>query len=120
LRPGNVALEEFKTPATDRIIRGGDDDKAGGCEQVATGWYRTDVEYESECEEVEIDTRNEKINYKVREHSHAKIPAIFVLGNREAEERTVAVRRLGGKQQAILALDEAIHRLGKEAVLPDG
>ena len=69
---------------------------------------------------VEIDTRNEKINYKVREHSHSKIPAIFVLGNREAEERTVAVRRLGGKQQEILALDEAIHRLVKESVLPGG
>ncbi len=69
---------------------------------------------------VEIDTRNEKINYKVREHSHAKIPAIFVVGNREAEERTVAVRRLGGKQQEILALDEAIHRLVKESVLPSG
>ncbi len=69
---------------------------------------------------VEIDTRNEKINYKVREHSHSKIPAIFVVGNREAEERTVAVRRLGGKQQEILALDEAIHRLVKESVLPGG
>jgi threonyl-tRNA synthetase len=69
---------------------------------------------------VEVDTRNEKINYKVREHSHSKIPAIFVLGNREAEERTVAVRRLGGKQQEILALDEAIHRLVKESVLPGG
>ncbi len=69
---------------------------------------------------VEIDTRNEKINYKVREHSHSKIPAIFVVGNRESEERTVAVRRLGGKQQEILALDEAIHRLVKESVLPSG
>ncbi len=69
---------------------------------------------------VEIDTRNEKINYKVREHSHSKIPAIFVVGNREAEEGTVAVRRLGGKQQEILALDEAIHRLVKESVLPGG
>jgi threonyl-tRNA synthetase len=69
---------------------------------------------------VEIDTRNEKINYKVREHSHSKIPAIFVVGNREAEERTVAIRRLGGKQQEILALDEAIHRLVKESVLPGG
>ena len=69
---------------------------------------------------VEIDTRNEKINYKVREHSHAKIPAIFVVGNREADEKTVAVRRLGGKQQEILALDEAIHRLVKESVLPSG
>jgi len=69
---------------------------------------------------VEIDTRNEKINYKVREHSHSKIPAIFVVGNREAEERTVAVRRLGGKQQEILALEEAIHRLVKESVLPGG
>ena len=64
------------------------------------------------------DVRNEKINYKIREHSQAKIPAILVVGAREAEEGTVAIRRLGGKQQEILALDEAIHRLWEEATPP--
>ena len=67
---------------------------------------------------VETDTRNEKINFKVREHSVTKVPAVFVVGNREAEGRTVAVRRLGGKAQEILALDDAIHMLSEEAKPP--
>ncbi|HAA91310.1 MAG TPA: threonine--tRNA ligase [Rhodospirillaceae bacterium] len=67
----------------------------------------------------EADLRNEKINYKVREHSHAKVPVLFVVGKREAEEGTVAIRRLGGKQQEMLALDDAIHRLKEEAAPPD-
>ena len=66
----------------------------------------------------ELDTRNEKINYKVREHSHAKVPVLFVVGAREAGEGTVAVRRLGGKNQEILALDEAVARLEAEAAGP--
>ena len=66
----------------------------------------------------EIDIRNEKINYKVREHSHAKIPAILVVGQREIEDRTVALRRLGGKEQEFLALDEAVARLAKEGRSP--
>ena len=66
----------------------------------------------------EIDIRNEKINYKVREHSHAKIPAILVVGQREIEDHTVALRRLGGKEQEILALDEAVARLAKEGRSP--
>ena len=66
----------------------------------------------------ECDLRNEKINYKIRQHSHAKVPAIFVVGGREAEERKVAVRRLGGKDQEILALDDAIARLKEEAAPP--
>ena len=65
----------------------------------------------------EADLRNEKINYKVREHSHAKVPILFVVGNREAEKGTVAIRRLGGKQQEVLALDEAINRLNEEAAI---
>ena len=65
-----------------------------------------------------IDVRNEKINYKIREHSHAKVPAMFVIGGREAEEGTVALRRMGGKDQEILALDEAVARLGEEAAGP--
>ncbi|MFL2541520.1 MAG: His/Gly/Thr/Pro-type tRNA ligase C-terminal domain-containing protein, partial [Candidatus Latescibacterota bacterium] len=67
---------------------------------------------------VEVDLRNEKINYKVREHSLAKIPIILVVGKREADERTVALRRLGGKNQEILALDDAIHTLSDEAAYP--
>jgi threonyl-tRNA synthetase len=67
---------------------------------------------------VETDLRNEKINYKVREHSLAKVPALLVVGKREAETRSVAIRRLGGKEQEILALDEAVARLKAEAAPP--
>ena len=67
---------------------------------------------------VEADLRNEKINFKVREHSLAKIPALLVVGKREAETRAVAIRRLGGKEQEILALDEAVVRLKAEAAPP--
>ncbi|MSO84453.1 MAG: threonine--tRNA ligase [Rhodospirillales bacterium] len=63
----------------------------------------------------EADLRNEKINYKVREHSLAKVPAILVVGGREARERTVALRRLGGEAQEALALQEAVARLAAEA-----
>ena len=66
----------------------------------------------------ELDIRNEKINYKVREHSHAKVPIILVVGEREATESTVAMRRLGGKQQEVLALGEALARLANEARSP--
>ena len=69
---------------------------------------------------VEADLRNEKINYKIREHSHAKVPTIIVVGGREAENRTVALRRLAGKDQEILALQEAVDRLGLEALGPLG
>ena len=65
------------------------------------------------------DFRNEKINYKVREHSLAKIPAIVVCGMREAEERLVNIRRLGSKHQTSMTLDEAIASLTKEATAPD-
>jgi threonyl-tRNA synthetase len=60
------------------------------------------------------DVRNEKISYKVREHSVAKVPALFAVGQREIEERTVAVRRLGSKKQQVMSLDEAIAGLKKE------
>ena len=65
------------------------------------------------------DVRNEKINYKVREHSQAKIPAIIVVGEREENQGTVAIRRLGGKTQEILALDEAINKLLDESRPPE-
>ena len=67
----------------------------------------------------ETDTRNEKINYKVREHSLAKVPALLVIGKREAEEGTVAIRRLGSEGQQVLKLDEAIVMLRAEATPPD-
>ena len=63
-----------------------------------------------------IDLRNEKINYKVREHSLAKIPAILALGRREAAESTVSIRRLGSKQQTVLPLDEAVAAFAEESV----
>ena len=66
----------------------------------------------------EGDLRNEKIGYKVREHSHAKVPVILAVGAREAESGAVAMRRLGAKQQEILALDEAVNRLREEAAGP--
>ena len=67
----------------------------------------------------EADLRNEKINYKVREHSLAKVPVMFVVGKREAEEGTVSVRRLGSQQQHVLALEAAIKGIVAEAVPPD-
>ena len=66
----------------------------------------------------EADIRNEKINYKVREHSLAKVPALLVVGKREAEERTVAIRRLGSKDQIVLPLAEAAQSLAEEALPP--
>jgi threonyl-tRNA synthetase len=67
----------------------------------------------------ELDQRNEKINYKVREHSLTKTPVIFALGKREAAERTVSIRRLGSQQQQSLTLDEALRALVDEATPPD-
>ena len=75
-----------------------------------------------ECKKVGLraaaDTRNEKINYKIREHSNAKIPVILVVGTKEQENETVAMRRLGGKSQEILALDDAVNTLLKESTPP--
>ena len=65
------------------------------------------------------DFRNEKINYKVREHSLAKVPHLLVVGMREAEEGTVAIRTLGEKDQRVMSLDEAIVMLKEEATAPD-
>ncbi len=66
----------------------------------------------------ELDIRNEKINYKVREHSVAKVPVMLVVGAREAEKGTVAMRRLGGNSQEILELEQAIAILKEEAAGP--
>ena len=68
---------------------------------------------------VETDLRNEKINYKVREHSLAKAPVIAVVGRREAEEGKVALRRLGSDGQTVLSLEEAAKLLATEASPPD-
>ncbi|MXP26369.1 threonine--tRNA ligase [Altererythrobacter indicus] len=68
---------------------------------------------------VETDFRNEKINYKVRDHSVKKVPHLLVLGMREAEERTVAMRTLGEKEQKFISLDEAIAFLKENATAPD-
>lgn len=69
--------------------------------------------------QVVTDLRNEKINYKVREHSLQKVPVILVCGKREAEEKTVNMRRLGSRDQESMTLDEAIARLCEEATPPD-
>jgi len=66
----------------------------------------------------EIDLRNEKINYKIREHSLAKAPQIWVVGKREGEEQTVAIRRLGSDAQENLALDAAIRNIVTESAPP--
>ena len=68
---------------------------------------------------VETDLRNEKINYKIREHSLAKVPVIAVIGRREAETQTLALRRLGSDGQTILGLEEAVLTLATEAIAPD-
>jgi len=67
---------------------------------------------------VALDIGDDKISYKVREHSLAKVPVMLVVGRREAASRSVAMRRLGGQQQEALALGEAIARLKQEAAIP--
>jgi threonyl-tRNA synthetase len=68
----------------------------------------------------EADLRNEKINYKVREHSLAKVPLLLVVGKREADESSVALRRLGAEdRQQMMNLDEAVAMIAAEAVPPD-
>jgi threonyl-tRNA synthetase len=68
---------------------------------------------------VEGDLRNEKINYKVREHSLAKVPVLLVLGKKEAASRAVSIRRLGSQDQTSMGLDDAINQLAEEAAPPD-
>jgi threonyl-tRNA synthetase len=69
---------------------------------------------------VEVDLRNEKIGYKVREHSLAKVPVIAAVGQRESDENTVALRRLGDKGQKVSGLDDAIAALSAEGAIPGG
>jgi threonyl-tRNA synthetase len=68
---------------------------------------------------VETDLRNEKVGYKIREHSLAKTPVIAVVGRREAEEGKVALRRLGAEAQQVVGVDEAVSLLAREARPPD-
>ena len=69
--------------------------------------------------EVRVDLRNEKINAKVREHSLAHVPVMFVVGRREAEEETVAIRRLGSQAQEVVDLAAAVSAVASEATPPD-
>jgi threonyl-tRNA synthetase len=68
---------------------------------------------------VETDLRNEKITYKVREHSLAKVPALLVVGRKEAADKTVSIRRLGSPDQQVVSLAEALATLSAEAIPPD-
>jgi threonyl-tRNA synthetase len=68
---------------------------------------------------VEGDLRNEKISYKVREHSLAKVPVLLVVGKRESVDRSVSVRRLGSQDQGIAPLEEALAALAAESEAPD-
>ena len=67
----------------------------------------------------EADIRNEKINYKVREHSLGKVPVILAVGMKEVEDRTVSARRLGSKQSQLVTIDEIVTELRAEALAPD-
>lgn len=68
---------------------------------------------------VETDLRNEKITYKVREHSLAKVPVLLVVGRKEAADKAVSIRRLGSPDQHVVSLAEAVATLSKEAIPPD-
>ncbi len=74
---------------------------------------------EAACVRVETDLRNEKINYKVREHSLAKVPYLLVVGKREAEEGTIALRTLGAEHQKVMTLAEAVALIKAEGTAPD-
>jgi threonyl-tRNA synthetase len=87
-------------------------DAAEYAEEVATALRAAGLE-------VRTDTRNEKINAKIREHSLAHVPVLAVVGRREAESRQVALRRLGGAEQSVVSLDEAVAVLADEATAPD-
>ena len=67
---------------------------------------------------MEADIRNEKIGYKIREHSNAKVPVILAVGKREADEQSVSVRRLGSQETSTIKLDKLIENLQKESLSP--
>jgi len=80
---------------------------------------QTHAAFEQAGLRVSLDVRNEKINYKVREHSHAKVPVIAVVGAREAEEGKVSLRTLGEKQQKVMGREGAVEMLRLQALAPD-
>jgi threonyl-tRNA synthetase len=90
------------------IISDADDYAEDVCNQLRAAGIRA-----------ELDTRNEKINYKVRDHSLQKVPALFIIGRKEAEEGTLSVRRLGSKDQTVISRQEAIDAILVEAQAPD-
>jgi len=90
------------------IISDADDYAEDVCNQLRAAGIRA-----------ELDTRNEKINYKVRDHSLQKVPALFIIGRKEAEEGTLSVRRLGSKDQTVISRQEAIDAILAEAQAPD-
>jgi threonyl-tRNA synthetase len=96
LSPIQVVVASVTTEANDYAI--------SICEQLKAKGIRA-----------ELDIRNEKIPYKVREHSLQKIPYIYVVGKREADEKTVAIRKLGGEQQNVMSFDQAMRELYAEA-----
>ena len=106
---GKLPLWMAPTQIVIATITSGADDYAG---KVAEAMRKAGLR-------VRLDTRNEKINYKVREHSVAKVPIIAVVGVVEDEDRTVSVRRLGSDSQETLPLDEAVAAFAKEATAPD-
>ena len=87
-------------------------DADGFCDQAVTKLQAAGVR-------AETDLRNEKINYKVREHSLGKVPVILAIGRKEVEDGTVTLRRLGEKQTSVMALDDAVTLLGQDALPPD-
>ena len=93
--------------AVTTITRDGDEFAGNVAERLGSAGLR-----------VTLDTSAEKINYKVRLHSHAKVPVIVAVGKREAEDGSVSIRRLGSREQQSLALDEAVVRLSEEARAP--
>ncbi len=100
LAPRQVVVASIVSEANDYVLEVVDQLKAAGVR-------------------AEADLRNEKINYKVREHSVGKVPVILAVGMREVEEKTVSVRRLGEKQTSVQSLEEVTASLGKEATPPD-
>ena len=113
-----VLIEHYAgtLPALAGARAGGGRDHNPGCRRLCRSAYSRPLQVAGL--RVEADLRNEKINYKVREHSLAKVPVLLVVGKREAETGKVAVRRLGGEAQEVLALEDAIHRLKTEARAP--
>ena len=68
---------------------------------------------------VNLDLRNEKINYKIRDHSNQKIPIIAVVGEKESDNNKVALRRLGGKNQEIVSIEDFVKNISQEIRAPD-